>query len=355
MIKVMIFIDGSWLYRSTPALGARFGKPEFRIDYGKLPRVLAARVAEATGLGPKDVDVVRTTLFASKPVNYNPRDEELVAKQMSFFNMLAEDYHYETELYDINFRGSRVKPESSREEPFRPTEKCVDVALASAMLYYAAIPNAYDIALAVVGDRDYIPALRTIRRLGRRVAIATVEENCAREYKDPVDRLGVRDFDTILLGDLLDELELVYEPQWQTCESELHEGDPLVLDSYRPRKGEKFFCDACRRKFREQKDAALEEAGLLDNAPAAIVDEQPKPGNGNGCHTGAVKHLVEGKAYGFIAGENGHDYFFHATDLESPLVWNDMRVGMRLDFEVKKEPTVDRAGAAGNIRIHGSL
>ncbi|MFH2098463.1 MAG: NYN domain-containing protein, partial [Pseudomonadota bacterium] len=266
MIKVMIFIDGSWLYRSTPALGARNGRPDYRIDYGKLPKVLAGEVAKAVGLPVLDVDVVRTTLFASKPVNFQLKDEDLVAKQTSFFNMLAEDYHYETEIYDINFRGGRVKPEFGKDEAFRPTEKCVDVALASSMLYFAAIPYSYDIALTVIGDRDYLPALRMVRRLGRRVAIATVDDNCAREYKDPVDRQGLRDFDVIFLGNLLDELELVYEPQWQKCESDLHEGESLVLDSYRPRKGERFFCDVCRRKFREQKDLAMEEAGLYEGS-----------------------------------------------------------------------------------------
>ncbi|MFH2098483.1 MAG: hypothetical protein ABIJ95_03155, partial [Pseudomonadota bacterium] len=59
--------------------------------------------------------------------------------------------------------------------------------------------------------------------------------------------------------------------------------------------------------------------------------------------------------YGFLAAEDGEDYFFHATDLARPLVWNDMRIGMRLDFDVKKRPSEDRAGAAFNLRLHGSM
>ena len=38
----------------------------------------------------------------------------------------------------------------------------MDVALATSLLYYATIPDAYDLAVVVIGDRDYIPA--TARR-----------------------------------------------------------------------------------------------------------------------------------------------------------------------------------------------
>lgn len=36
-------------------------------------------------------------------------------------------------------------------------EKCFDIAFATQMLYFTAIPYAYDVAVAVAGDRYYIP------------------------------------------------------------------------------------------------------------------------------------------------------------------------------------------------------
>ncbi len=45
-------------------------------------------------------------------------------------------------------------------------EKCVDISLAVEMLYLATVPNAYEIACIITGDKDFIPVLQKTRLLG---------------------------------------------------------------------------------------------------------------------------------------------------------------------------------------------
>ncbi len=80
---------------------------------------------------------------------------------------------------------------------FEPKEKCVDIALATSMLFSAAMPNAYDVAVAVLGDQDFKPVLQSVRRLGKRVAIASIQGTCAEDLQDPRDEARVRDFKLI--------------------------------------------------------------------------------------------------------------------------------------------------------------
>ena len=60
MLKTMVFIDGTWLYRNTPHLGRINENQDYHLDYEKLPKVVLGKVAAQ--LGVKDLDLVRTTL-----------------------------------------------------------------------------------------------------------------------------------------------------------------------------------------------------------------------------------------------------------------------------------------------------
>ena len=352
MIKIMVFIDGSWLYKVTPSLRAEYDKQDFRIDYGKLPRTLAEELAKRLGAQPQEIDVVRCYLFASIPVNYDMEDDDLVRRQRDFYNMLKEEYHYEIEAYQINFHGSRVRRTKERLGGDRPDEKCVDVALASTMLYYAAIPNAYDVAVAVIGDRDYVPALQHVRRLGRRVAIASVDSSCSRVYRESFDSARVRDFDLIFLDDLLDRIELRFEPKMMKCESGFHEGDRLVLTTFYPRKGKPFYCEACIAKFHAEKRNALADAGFLNRPPeepAALADADLDVGESL---TGEVKRVFDGKFTGYIAGDNGRHYGFGRDDLAEACEWYDVgHEGVRVAFEINRQASEQNVGLAMNVRV----
>ena len=306
--------------------------------------LLANQVGAQMGLS--NLDVVRTYLYGSYATNYDLRDDEAVQRRMDFFNMLKEEFHYETELFTINFRGRRLrKKDRDPSDDFEPKEKCVDIALATGILYYAAIPRAYDIAIAVVGDRDYLPVLQNVRRLGKRVAIISVKDSCAPDYSDPLDRARVKDTDIIWLNDIIAKIELKYERRLVECQSPLHSGDKKVWTTYRPRKGQPFFCNDCRRKFSEQKDQAQRD--FVATGSEDLAEDQAAY---CAC-SGEIKSLKE-KGFGFIKGNNAKDYYFHLTDLEGA-DWEQLAPGMRVQFDIKKEPTTEKAGAAGNVRPLG--
>ncbi len=348
MAKVMMFIDGTWLYSSTPKLAESHGLPDMHIDYGLLPKVLGSKVAEQLRLA--DTDLVRVYLFGSVAVNYDLRDDEAVQRRLDFFNILKEEFHYEVDVFPINFRGRRLRrKDRDPNDDFEPKEKCVDIALATSLLYYAAIPNAYDLAIAVIGDRDYLPVLQHVRRLGKRIAIASIKDCCAPEYTDPLDNARVKDMDIIWLNDVVSQIELTYEKRLLECQSPLHVGDKKVWTTYRLRRGQPFYCEDCRRKFVEEKAAAQRE--LVADSVASVSEEPPEAPRG--AYSGEIEKVFKDKGYGFIRAEKGGQYFFHLTDLEDSH-WNEVTLAQKVLFQVKKEPAEDKAGAAERVRLLAS-
>lgn len=348
MSKVMVFIDGTWLYSNVPRLSDAYGRPDFRVDFGKLPAVLAEVIGAK--LSGANVDLVRTYLFGSYAANFDQRDEEAVQRRRDFFSMLSEEYHYEVETYPINFKGRRLKRiDRDPDDQFEPKEKCVDIALAASMLYFAALPSAYDIAIAVVGDQDFKPAFQHVRRLGKRVAIASIKGSCAPELSDPRDDQRVSDFDVTWLDDLLARLELKYERHLLQCESPTHKGPRAVWTTFHPRRGQRFYCDACRRDFTRQRQ---ELQGLYGGNGQEGDDEREfgdVPELGETLH-GFVKRRVQERGFGFIEAGDGRDYFFHFSDLDPNLTFEGAVEGLQVEFEVKKQPSPGRAGAAQNVR-----
>jgi len=336
MAKIMLFIDGTWLYANAGKLSESFGRTDYKVDFGRLPRVLAEEVGRQ--LGATGVDVVRTYLFGSIATKYDPLDAETVARRQDFFDMLKEEFHYEVEVYPISYMGRRLrKCDRDPADTFEPEEKCVDISLATSMLYFAAIPYAYDIAIAVLGDQDFKPVLQHVRRLGKRIAIASIRGSCTPDYEDPRDEARVKDFDIIWLNDLLDKLELKYEPHYLPCESPSHEGPRDVYTTFHPRKGRKFYCDTCREEFARQREAQRTAFQSVDVAANAEVSP------GVTVRRGTVKSLKLG--YGFIAADDGLDYYFHYSNLEG-LVFASLDLGQNLEF------TIEKFGAPG---VNGSV
>ena len=323
MVKVMIFIDGSWVYKNLGAFRKELADPAFEINYKILPQVLSQMAAEQLHMA--DVDTVRTYFFASYPVNYDPVDEELVEKQWNFYRTLKEDYHYETVLFPIDFRRHRIPAE--HRPGFRPKEKCVDIALATEMLFLAAIPHTYDVAIPIIGDGDYKPLLQSVRRLGRRVCITSVRGSCARDYSDPADPERVRDLDTIFLNDILDRIRLVYEKHQLECEDRGHEGPKRGWTTYHPRRGEKFYCEPCRERHKEERAEARERYV----APSPAAASRPV----GGTEHGVINSLLQG--CGFIGTIHG-SFFFHHSELRSGVDFEDLKDGDPVEFTVWRWP-----------------
>jgi cold shock CspA family protein len=216
------------------------------------------------------------------------------------------------------------------------------------MLYLAAVPFAYDIAIAVLGDQDFKPVLQHVRRFGKRVAIASIKESCSPEFSDPRDEARVKDFDIIWLGDLLEALELCYEPHRRQCESPSHKGNRPVWTTFHPRKGQRFYCDVCRAEFNRQR---LDTQTNGDEAALGVTEARSPENNGVGTRESGVvkKKFSDTRKYGFIHAADG-DYFFHIKDVDLSLGFVDIEEGMDVDYEVARRPSPGRSGHAQNVR-----
>lgn len=71
------------------------------------------------------------------------------------------------------------------------------------MLYYATVPDTYDIAVLLSGDKDYMPAMIRTRQKGRRVGLASTRTACNRVLRE---NSNIKDYDVVFLDDYLDDL-----------------------------------------------------------------------------------------------------------------------------------------------------
>ena len=59
--------------------------------------------------------------------------------------------------------------------------------------------------------------------------------------------------------------------------------------------------------------------------------------------TGTIKKVVSDRGFGFIAAEDGKEYFFHRDGLDSTLDFDRLVGGERVEFEVEASPKGPRA------------
>ena len=63
--------------------------------------------------------------------------------------------------------------------------------------------------------------------------------------------------------------------------------------------------------------------------------------------TGTVKKLVADRGFGFITAEDGSEYFFHRSGVDSSLVFEDLVIGGPVNFDVERS---DKGPRAGHVR-----
>jgi cold shock CspA family protein len=293
MLKSMLFVDADWLCASTLELGLEQGKSDFQIDYRRLSGVLADEIGRRYHLGP--IDLVRSHYFASRGHDHEAHDPALVQRRRAFLARLHEEPHVELEMVDVDHDG---RPRSRDGAP--PSEApALAVALTVAAMRHALTPGVLDLAIFLLGDRCFAPLLRELRRLGRRVALVSVDGSCAAELADPGNPLRACDFDVVWLHELVGRIE-----KWR---------------GRRPARA-------------EEDDAATSE----DGAGLSL--------------RGRIKNVIWDRGYGFIAAEDGRDYFFHVNALEPGLEFDQLQPDLSVSFEVKSGPARGRAGAARLVR-----
>ena len=63
--------------------------------------------------------------------------------------------------------------------------------------------------------------------------------------------------------------------------------------------------------------------------------------------TGTVKKIVSERGFGFITADDGKEYFFHRSALDTSLTFDRMSGGEKVEFQVETSPKGDRAA---NVR-----
>ena len=58
---------------------------------------------------------------------------------------------------------------------------------------------------------------------------------------------------------------------------------------------------------------------------------------------GTIKKLVNDRGFGFIAAEDGKEYFFHRSGLDAGLNFDSLAGGERVNFEIEPSPKGPRA------------
>ncbi|CAJ1967029.1 unnamed protein product [Cylindrotheca closterium] len=199
-LKVMIFVDGTWLYYSLheaqSPIHLRYGSGwqyKYKFDWNSLPRVICkslqeqdknlgwSTMAQDTKRSGRPIEVVRVMVYTSYKTD--------TPKHSFRYQMFQEMMNAK---YDVHMM-----------ETVGRVEKCIDIQLAVDMLHYATVPDAYDIAVLLSGDKDFMPAMIRTRQKGRRVGLASTRTACNRVLRE---NSNIKDYDVVFLDDYLDEL-----------------------------------------------------------------------------------------------------------------------------------------------------
>ncbi len=223
--KAMVFIDGGWLYKCRTALFTKLGESNFEIDYAKLPRLICEDVANELD---EDVSLVRTLYFGTIP---SARSGFNTSKQYAFYDFLDHSCGYETSIHEVNVGG----------DDNRSLGGWVDVALATNLIYYSALPGIMDIAILIGDNPDLAPALHRVRSLGKRVQLVSAHTTTTTDTL--LNCHHVSDFPPIYLDDHAADVKLVRERVKRICKQCGREEETTWA-------GTDFFCSQCRGRHR---------------------------------------------------------------------------------------------------------
>lgn len=336
-LRAMVLIDGRWLgtWGSRMLSQALNETKFFEIDFDGLLDV----VHDELGGG---FEITRKFFFSSVPINLHSADQGIADSKLYRNELLharlRERHHYDVVVVEADYRKEMRFRKEDREVGDREPPNPVPMALAAELLFNAAIPNAFDIAIVVAGDAVYRPALEAVRRLGKRVALVSIQPACDDRLHKGGTHMPV-DWDVIWLDSehVVNRVELKPERKRLTCASSYHVGRREVWTTELSPPGDRdYYCVDCRQKQEIQTDPTRKNE--LENLPA--VDKQAQR------LTGLVSRVGH-KAFGFITVKDGQEFFFHATDLQGGLEFFALQRGDLVDFEPVVWPGDDPS------RVHG--
>ncbi len=164
--RLMIFIDGSNLFHGLRYLN-------IKIDYSKLVEFLR-----------EGRYLVRAYFYTAVP------QEKDVKKGTPEWDSLMRQRRF---LDELSLMGIKVKTANLRKLPSGEyLEKEVDIMLATDMLSLA-FQDAYDTAILVSGDSDFIHTVEEVQRIGKRVENATFKKTSSFNLRKTCDRFILLD------------------------------------------------------------------------------------------------------------------------------------------------------------------
>lgn len=187
MKKVMVFIDFENFNISLMSYYRSLGEAGPRLDYNKIPKELVAKL-------PGSNELVKTFLCAPKPDDFLMNDQRRKntynwingLKNQKYFTVL-EGQHLARPISGYTVHTMDIqKPES-----YYVVEKGTDINMAVHMIAKGFL-NAYDTAVIVSGDSDYVPVLNILNTIGKVTVVAGV-------YGQNVMKLRTCADDTIVL------------------------------------------------------------------------------------------------------------------------------------------------------------
>ena len=170
--RVMIFIDGSNFYYSLKNL--KIG----RIDFQKLIQLLTKS------------KLLISTFYYNAPLNISINPKRYWDQQ-KFFNELRK-------IPDFNVVLCKLRKHKREKGNFVFDVKGDDVHLA-VDLVSGAYEDLYDTAIIVSGDEDFVPAIKKVQKLGKKIVNAYFKSSSSASLKKTCD-------DFIYMNDLIKEL-----------------------------------------------------------------------------------------------------------------------------------------------------
>lgn len=173
--RIMIFIDGSNIFHGIRYLN-------IKVNYSKLVEFLR-----------ESRRLVRTYFYTAVP------QEKDIKKGTPEWESFTRQKRF---LEELSMSGIKVKTAKLKRLPSGEfVEKEVDIMLATDMLSLA-YQDAYDTAILVSGDSDFVYTVEEVQRIGKRVENASFKKTSSHQLRKVCDRF-------ILLDDFIDRF--IYE------------------------------------------------------------------------------------------------------------------------------------------------
>ena len=193
MQKAMIFIDFENFNIALMNLYKKQGKSFARLDYNAFPQKLISRL-------PNNHRLIKTYLFAPKPDDFlmqdgrrkNTYDWINGLKNQKYFTVI-EGQHLARPVSGYSFSEMDI----NKPETYFVVEKGTDVNMAAHLITKGFL-HAYDTALILSGDSDYIATLDILNTIGKTtISVGVKGQNLSRlkEHSDDVVILDTDFFD----------------------------------------------------------------------------------------------------------------------------------------------------------------